>query len=426
MIRLYTAVTVFAWPLAKLIMRYRVRAGKEDERRVGERFGKASVPRPIGPVIWVHAASVGETMSILPLVTRFLGSFRLATVLITTGTVSSAKILEAKLSHRLIHQFAPIDRPSQIKSFLDYWDPDVAIWVESELWPNLVNAAQRRGVMTILVQGRMSERSFRRWCRLRSLVRPLLEGFKQVLVQTPKDADHYRALGAVDPIVTGTLKYSAPPLVVDDVKLNQIVSAVADRPCWIAASVHPGEFDILRKAHILVRKQFPDLLTIVVPRHPSAGASIQHTFRNDKISCAVRSRQDDITKSTEVYIGDSLGELSIFYSLSPIAFIGGSLIPHGGQNLLEAIQLGCATIVGPHMFNFAEIISDLESREALVSVCSAEELARGIGRLIEFPKTAKQLWSKQKAVISRGEHVLDEVFMRIIGEIPQSMRASWG
>jgi len=230
----------------------------------------------------------------------------------------------------------------------------------------------------------------------------------------------------VDPIVTGTLKYSAPPLDVDDVKLNQIASAVADRPCWIAASVHPGEFDILRKAHILVRKQFPDLLTIVVPRHPSAGASIQHTFRNDNIVCAVRSRQDDITKSTEVYIGDSLGELSIFYSVSPIAFIGGSLVSHGGQNLLEAIQLGCATIVGPYMFNFSEIISDLDSREALVSVSSAEELAQEIGKLIESPKTAKQFWSKQKAIISPREHVLDEVFVRIMEQIPKSMRISWG
>jgi 3-deoxy-D-manno-octulosonic-acid transferase len=426
MIRLYRAATVFAWPLAKLIMRHRVKTGKEDGRRVGERFGEASVPRPSGPVIWVHAASIGETMSILPLVTRLLGDFQLAKVLITTGTVSSAKILEKGLSPRLIHQYVPIDRPSEIKSFLNYWNPDIAIWVESELWPNLVNAAQRRGMAMILVQGRMSARSFRRWSRLRSLIRPLLLGFKQVLVQTPKDAVRYRALGALDPIVTGTLKYSAPPLVVDDVKLNQIVSAIADRPCWVAASVHPREFDILREVHILVRKRFPDLLTIVVPRHPSAGAGIQHIFRNDKISCAVRSRQDDITKVTEVYIGDSLGELSIFYSLSPIAFIGGSLIPHGGQNPLEAIQLGCATIVGPHMFNFAEIISDLEFGKALLSICSAEGLAQEIAKLIGSPETAKELWSKQKAVISQREHVLDEVVVRIVEEIPQPMRIAWG
>ena len=426
MIRLYEVVTTFAWPATKLLMSYRVRKGKEERRRIRERFGEASVHRPTGPLVWIHAASVGEANSILPLIGRFLDTFSLVNVLITTGTVSSAQILENKLSSRLVHQFLPIDRPREVRAFLDYWRPDLAIWVESELWPNLVSAVQGREILTIIVQGRMSAKSFRRWSYLKWLIAPLLAGFNQVLVQTSKDADRYRTLGARAPIVTGTLKYSSPPLVVDHDQLKELKPSIIGRPCWVAASVHPGEFDILCRTHILLKKEFGDLLTIIVPRHPTEGTTIKRVLDGANISCALRSSEELITESIEVYIGDSLGELSIFYSLVPIAFIGGSFIPHGGQNPLEAIQLECATIVGPNMFNFAEIVADLRSQGSLVDVSSAEQLSAKLSRLIQEPELARSLLVKQKAAVSGRGMVLDQVFVQILESVPKSMRLSWG
>ena len=426
MIRLYAAVTVLAWPLIRLIMWQRVKQGKEDGQRIGERFGRISTPRPTGPIIWVHAASVGETVSILSLVERLLADFQLANVLITTVTRSSAEILEKNLSGKLFHQFIPIDRPGEINSFLDHWDPDVAIWVESELWPNLLTAVQGRGVPTFLVQGRISEKSFRHWRFFRRLVQPLLEGFSRVLVQTPGDADRYRALGAVEPVVTGSLKYSSAPLKTDKVELAQMRLRLGGRPCWVAASVHPGEFSLLCDAHVIIKRRFPNLLTIVVPRHPIAGASMERSSLDADISVAVRSRAEEITEETEIYIADSFGELGIFYALCPIAFVGGSLVPHGGQNPLEAIQLGCVALVGPHMFNFSQIVSDLASEDALVSVGSAASLADKISEFLESPDFLTELRSKQKSAISARDHILDDVYARIVDAVPHSTRLSWG
>ncbi|MBT05818.1 MAG: 3-deoxy-D-manno-octulosonic acid transferase [Rhodospirillaceae bacterium] len=426
MIRLYAAATILAWPLVRLIMWQRVKQGKEDGQRIGERFGRISMPRPVGPIIWVHAASVGETISILPLVERLLVNFQLTNVLITTGTRSSAEILEKNLSCKLFHQFIPIDRPGEINSFLEHWNPDVAIWVESELWPNLLTAVQRRGIPTFLVQGRISEKSFRHWRIFGCLVRPLLEGFSRVLVQTPGDADRYRALGAVEPVVTGNLKYSSPPLKIDTIELAKINSRLGGRPCWLAASVHPGEFSLLCDAHVITRRRFPNLLTIVVPRHPIAGASMERSSLDLGIAVAVRSRGEEITEETEIYIGDSLGELGIFYEICPIAFVGGSLVPHGGQNPLEAIQLSSVVLVGPHMFNFSQIVSDLASQNALVSVRSAPSLAHKISELLESPHLLAELRAKQKSAISARDNILDDVYARIIETIPHSTRLSWG
>ena len=426
MIRLYAAATVLAWPLIRLIMWQRVKQGKEDGQRIGERFGRISTPRPTGPIIWVHAASIGETVSILSLVERLLVDFQLVNVLITTVTRSSGEILEKNLSGKLFHQFVPIDRPGEINSFLDHWDPDVAIWVESELWPNLLTAVQGRGIPIFLVQGRISEKSFRHWRFLRWLVRPLLEGFSRVLVQTPEDADRYRALGAVEPVVTGSLKYSSPPLKIDKIELAQINLRLGGRPCWVAASVHPGEFSLLRDAHLMIRRRFPNLLTIVVPRHPIAGASMERSALDADISGAVRSRAEEITEETEIYIGDSFGELGIFYEICPIAFVGGSLVPHGGQNPLEAIQLGCVVLLGPHMFNFSQIVSDLASEDALVSVGSAASLADKISEFLESPDLLTELRSKQKSAISARDHILDDVYARIVDAVPHSPRLSWG
>ncbi|MEE2694683.1 MAG: 3-deoxy-D-manno-octulosonic acid transferase [Pseudomonadota bacterium] len=425
MIRLYAAATVLALPLVRLIMWRRLKQGKEDGQRLGERFGLASAPRPIGPIIWVHAASVGETVSVMPLVGRLLADFPLASVLITTVTRSSAEMLEKDLSDRLLHQFVPIDRPGEINSFLDYWNPDAAIWIESELWPNLLTAAQGRGVPSVLVQGRISEKSFRRWWFLRALVRPLLAGFSRVLVQTAGDADRFRTLGALEPVVTGTLKYSSPPLKINKIKLAQINSRLENRSCWVAASVHPGEFSMLCEAHAVLRERFPNLLTIIVPRHPIAGASIEKTLLDSGILVAVRSREEEITEETEIYIGDSFGELGIFYDICPIAFIGGSLIPHGGQNPLEAIRLGCVAVVGPHMFNFSQIVSDLASGGALVSVGSGVSLAHEISKFLESPEILRELFSKQKAVVSARDSVLDDVYARVVEAIPESIRLSW-
>ena len=420
MLNFYKWATIVIGPAARLFLHRRASLGKEDLSRLSERFGFPSLPRPAGSIGWGHAASGGESLSVVPLIQKILAALPKGHVLITTGTVASARLLQARLPAQSIHQFVPIDHPKSVCRFLDYWAPDLAIWVESELWPNLLNATHDRKISSILVQGRMSKKSYRYWRWLPGLIVPLLSKFDEVFVQTKLDGVRFKNLGAINPKVTGTLKYSAPLLVADEGKLQCLRELVGIRPLWLAASVHPGEFELICDVHSQLQKRFSNLLMVVVPRHPSNTEKLKLILEAKGLVYSSRSLGEALRDSTSVYIGDTMGELGLFYRLSNQAFIGGSFVRHGGQNPIEAIQLNCAIMAGPYMFNFSEIVEDFDVNDASLSLSSKKDFLDTLTTFLESPEFAQNCAEKQQKVIAKKSKVLESVFQIIAGYLPVS------
>jgi 3-deoxy-D-manno-octulosonic-acid transferase len=414
LLNVYRSVTLAAGPFTSVYLTQRQRIGKEDPARVAERRGIASRQRPAGKLVWIHAASVGETASVLALVDRVLEE-RAVWVLITTGTITSARLLEERSEpcQRVIHQFVPLDHPNYVRCFLDHWRPDLAIWVESELWPNLIREASKRRVPMLLLNARMSERSFRGWQFLPSVIRPLLGGFDLCLAQDSTQAERLNQLGAKQALCVGDLKSAAPPLPVALGELNRLADQIGDRPIWLAACTHDGEEAIVAEAHRALQREVPTILTLIAPRHPSRAESIAAMLQSKGLAVARRSANHDIAGSTDVYLADTLGELGLFYRLSGIAFIGGSLVPLGGHNPYEAARLDCAILHGPDMSNAASLARALANACAAEMVRDAQALARVVRHLIHDPTERNRRAAAAMAVAEGNRGVLDSVMETI-------------
>lgn len=409
---LYRGLTTAAEPLIRYYLTRRCDAGKEDPERLSERFGEASRPRPAGPLVWVHGASVGEAVSALALIERLLAERPGFNVLVTTGTVTSARLLAKRLPRRALHQYVPVDRAGWIQRFLDHWRPDLALWMESELWPNLVRGIADFGTPLVLLNGRMSEPSFRRWQRVPFLIKPLLESFVLCLGQDDAQAQRLAALGAARTRMVGNLKYAAAPLPVDEAELGRLRQAVAGRPVWLAASTHPGEERLVAEAHRAIAACHPDLLTIIVPRHADRGAEIAADLASAGLAVVRRSARQD-PDGGAVYVADTMGELGLFYRLVELAFVGGSLVPHGGHNPLEPALLGCAVLSGPHTRNFPAVFEEMRAARAVADVADANALAFAVRQLLEEPVRRQALAVAARGVAQARAGVLDAV----LGEI---------
>ncbi len=376
-LRAYRLLTAMAAPLADMALSHRLKRGKEIAERLPERRGEGGTPRPHGPLVWLHAASVGEMLSILPLIERI--SARGITVLVTAGTVTAAELAERRLPRGVIHQFAPVDIPQFVARFLDHWQPSLALFVESELWPNLIMASAERDIPLILINGRVSERSFNRWRFAPRTIGALLNRFDLCLTQSAEDGARYAGLGAPRTVTTGNLKLDVPAPPADATKLWQLQSAIGTRPVIAATSTHPGEESAMVDVHRRLKHTFPGLLTVVAPRHPDRGAEIAEIANAAGLPFALRSRGELPKRSTEIYIADTLGELGVIYRIAPIVFIGGSLVEHGGQNPIEAAKLGAAVVHGPHIWNFAEIYSALDGAGGAEMIADTGKLTVQIG-----------------------------------------------
>jgi len=376
-LRAYHLLTAMAVPAANLLLKYRLKRGKEHPERLPERRGESATPRPEGSLVWLHSASVGELISILPLIERIRS--RDITILVTSGTVTSAGLAERRLPPGVIHQFAPLDLPQFVTRFLDHWRPSLALFVESDLWPNLIMASAERNIPLILVNGRVSERSFRRWRIAPHTIGALLGRFDLCLAQSAEDAARYAGLGAPRYVTTGNLKLDVPAPPADAAKLAALQAAVGTRPVIAATSTHPGEEAAVIDVHRRLRHTFPGLLTVLVPRHPERGRGITEIARVAGLKFAMRSLDEMPDDSTEIYVCDTLGELGMIYRIAPIVFIGGSLVRHGGQNPIEAAKLGAAILHGPHVWNFAEIYSALDAAGGAELVTDTGKLTVRIG-----------------------------------------------
>lgn len=404
LLALYRAATRLGGPLIEAELRRRLRRGKEDPLRLAERLGQPGAARPAGPLLWLHGASIGESMAALPLAEALLATRPTLQVLITTGTVTSARLLAERLPPRARHQFAPVDRPAAWRSFLDHWRPQLAVLVESELWPNLILETRRRGVPLALVNARMSARSHRRWSRVPSTARQLLGSFDLCLARGAADRARFHALGAREVRAVGDLKYAALPPAADPLALGALSQAIGARPAWLAASTHPGEEEQVLEAHLRLRAHLPGLLTIIAPRHPERGAAVAALIEARGLDLARRSRDQLPTGACAVYLADTLGELGLMYCAARVAFIGKSLVPGGGQNPLEAARLGCPILLGPHTDNFAEIAQALDEVRGARRVSSAAELATAVLELLQHPEQASEMAERaRRAVEDEGD-----------------------
>lgn len=375
-------------PATPLLLRQRMLRGKEDPERLGERLGHANVPRPDGPLIWIHGASVGECLAVLPLIDALMKTPG-RVILVTSGTLTSARLMAERLPAGVIHQFAPVDTPGAVKRFLDHWRPAAGLFVDSEIWPNMVIEAHARGVPLALINGRISARSFEGWQRAKRSAAALLSRYEQCLAQDGETAERLRTLGAKSVQITGSLKADAPPLPADAAKLEALRSAIAARPILLAAQTHPGEDETILPVHDAVRRKFPNLLTIIVPRHPERGGEIAMLCGTRR---AVRRSQGALpAPDTAIYVADTMGELGLFYRLASFVFVGGSLVPHGGQNPLEPARLGCAVLAGPHTHNFTEAYNAIFTAQGAGRVHSSIEIAAMAERLLASPADAQSM-----------------------------------
>ena len=413
---LYRGLTTVAGPAVRLYLDRRRAAGKEDPVRQAERFGAPSRPRPAGRLAWIHAASVGEANSVLVLVTKLLEREPGLTVLMTTGTVTSAELMARRLPERAIHQYVPVDLPGAVDRFLDHWRPDMVLWTESEIWPNLLAAIRARGIPAALVNARMSKRSFARWRYASGLIGPLLSTFQITLAQTEGDGERLRRLGARGVASVGNLKFSAEPPPAPADQIAALEAARGGRPLWLLASSHPGEDEIAASVQESLAPRLPGLLTVVVPRHAHRGAAIADLMRGRGLPVSRRSDGALPGAADAVHVADTMGELGLFYRMAPVVCMGGSFVPHGGQNPVEPAQLGCAVLYGPHMWNFDEITHQLEAAGGALPVADGAALAEAVGRLLADGEARARIVAGAARVTEDNRRIVDRA-LDVLGPV---------
>jgi 3-deoxy-D-manno-octulosonic-acid transferase len=411
----YLALSRAAPCLARRVLMRRLHEAKEDPARVSERMGQASVERPEGRLAWFTASSVGEAVSLLELLRRIGRERPDLTCLVTTVTTTSAEHLAPRLPPRCLHQFAPVDVLPWVGRFLDHWRPDLAVWTESELWPATLTETHRRGIPMLLLNARISERSFRRWRAARGMARGLLARFDRILAQDDLAAEQLTALGAQGVTVMGTLKEGAAPLEHDEAERVRLGRAFAGRPLWLAASTHDGEEAIVSRVLREARKALPMLVLVLAPRHPVRGDELAKTLRAEGWAVAQRSKSEAPGPEVDIYLADTLGEMGLWYRMASVAFVGGSLTPVGGHNPFEPALLGCAIIHGPHVRNFAEAYARLAGAGAAVRVADEAELAPAVVNVMA-PDCAASMAAAGWDAVSEGASVTDAV-LDVVGSI---------
>ena len=410
-LRVYQKLSSVVVPLAPALIKRRLKQGKEDPARIGERRGMSRDIRPQGPLVWIHGASVGEVLAAAALIEK-LHALNMR-ILVTSGTVTSAAIVAKRFPADVIHQYVPYDSPRYVARFLDHWRPSLALFIESDLWPNLILSSAARRIPMVLINGRMSHRSFPRWRKVAGTISALLGRFDICLAQSRVDAERFTALGSRNVITTGNLKLDvqAPPA--DPAKLDRLMTVTRGRPIIVAASTHPGEEDILLETHRRLAGYFPSLLSVIVPRHPARGDAIARAIAASGLHVALRSREELPTATTDIYVADTMGELGLFYRLAPIVFMGGSLVERGGQNPVEAVKLGASIVHGPHVFNFTDVYEALDSAGGARRADTPEALVKQLGHLLADPAALELSAAASERVVKQLGGALDRTLVAL-------------
>ena len=406
---LYRTSMTLAAPAIDLLLARRARNGKEDRSRLGERRGVSAFARPPGRLIWLHAVSVGESISALVLIDRLLEEADDLHVLVTTGTVSSARILAGRLPDRSWHQFAPIDRPAWVGRFLDHWQPDLALFFEAEFWPEKLLRTHERGVPIVAANARMSDRSYRGWRRWTGLSGPMFRAIDLVLATSSAQADQFRALGARRVTVAGNLKRAANRLPLEDGAVSALRREIGSRAVWLAASTHEGEEEAVVRAQLDLLVRHPGLLAVIAPRHPDRGPAIAELVRSFGLAVARRAAGERIDPDTSVYIADTLGEMSLFFNVASVVFVAGSLVPVGGHNPVEPAHFDCAVLFGPLMTKNLDIADEMIRAGAAIQFPDAEALGPTIDAVLTDGGRRHALTEAARRYASSGRAVLDGI-----------------
>lgn len=418
---LYCGVSRLIAPLAWRKVAGKLRGYGLPEERVRERLGHASLPRPAGQLIWFHAASVGESLSVLTLIARMGEQMPEAEFLITSGTPTSAELVAKRMPPRCRHQFPPLDTAAAVDRFLTHWQPDLGVFVESELWPQMLVRARKAGCPLVLLNARLSDRSVESWKKRRETARYVLDQFSLLVTQNQKTADNLRAMGATDDCIQpgSNLKAVSAPLPVDKGTLSKVREDIGTRAVWIASSTHEGEEETVLNAHKTLLMDHPDLCLLLAPRHPQRGDAVEALVKKAGLSCARRSKGVMPGTTSQVYLADTMGEVGTWYALSPLVFLGGSLREIGGHNPFEPMQAGAAVITGTGHYNFAETYAELTGLGAAVEIRSARELAGQISKWLEQPKGLETARAAARQFISRQSNQLDKTVDALLALLPQ-------
>ena len=410
----YRCGTYLFMPAIWFFMGLRKKNGKEDINRFGERAGVSRVKRPQGKLVWFHGASVGETLSMYPLINKIIERNKTVNILVTSGTKTSAKILGDTLPDRVFHQYIPIDYYPYVKRFIAHFKPDAAIWFESEFWPNLMKEAHDNGVKMILVNGRISDRSFSRWKVFKGVAEKILSLFDVIIAQSRESRDRLAVLSGKDVEYYGNIKFAAlGKMDIDKEKAAAFSEVIKGRRVFLAASTHIGEEEKILKVHSLLKKEFPDILTVIIPRHPNRADKIIGVLSGTGLTYKVRSRGEEVTADTDIYLADTMGETAMFYSLCKVVFVGGSLVKFGGQNMIEPMYAEDAVLVGKNTFNFRDIVADALNANALIEVKDEDELAVAVAGLFKDPDKFAEYQKNAVLYAKSFANVCNDIYNRI-------------
>ncbi len=423
LLKSYSLATRLLSPALPLWLRRRARAGKEDPERLGERKGISKFARPEGSVVWMHAASVGESQMLMPLIHRILDKCPNVHIVITTGTVTSAALLAERLPANALHQYAPADHPRAVKNFLSHWQPDLAIFAESELWPNMIMAAKGRDIPLALVNARMSAASIERWAkRGGKSVKALLACFDVILAADESTARGLSWLSGREIISVGNLKDAAPPLEVDQKQLKKLKTALGRRPVWCAASTHKGEEELIAHAALEIKAKKPKALLILAPRHPERSKEVQDICTKAGLNTLRWSSGQMPGDSTDVFLMDCIGKMGLVYRLGKVSFVGGSLLKTmAGHNPLEAARLGSAVITGNAISSFADTYMALLAYGGATR--TPKKLAPQVLNFLQDPDLRKKQTKAALQFASSRDAILDYVWDNLEPLLPQDEEA---
>lgn len=409
----YAALWLVLLPAVLLRLLLRSRSEPAYRRRIGERFGRYRLPARTGS-IWIHAVSVGEMLTAVPLCEALCARFPGKPLLVTTTTPGGSRVVRERLGSRVMHVYAPFDIPWAVQGLIAHFRPEIGIIMETELWPCLIGACARQRVPLVIANGRMSERSARAYRRIAPLVRDMLGALDAVAAQTAADAARFIALGAAPARVhaTGNLKFDRSLDAAMRTRAAELRAEWSDsgaRPVWIAGSTHPGEEETVLDAFARVRANAPALRLVIVPRHPARAPAVAERVRRAGLNVRLRSAVAPIGPETEVLVGDTLGELELFYGAADIAFVGGSLVRGGGHNVLEPALWGVPVLSGPHLFNFQAVSDQLREAQALEVVQDAAALAAAVNSLAADPARRAAMGGAARAVVEANRGALPAV-----------------
>lgn len=410
---LYKAVTALALPFAARHAVNKLRRAGISVTRAHERLGHATAQRRAGALIWCHGASVGEAKSVLPLMARIAVDHPEATLLLTSGTATSAQAIAHRLPCDAVHQFSPLDGTGPMQRFLRHWRPDLCVLVESELWPNLLDCCARAGIPVALLNARLSDKSAQGWKRFPATAAYVLRAIELAHCQDGRSRDHLRDLGLNMARQGANLKSMIGPPLISAQQVNTARTALQGRPIWVAASTHPGEEQAVLAAHKTLLGDHPSLCLILVPRHPERAGAVLDLIRTAGLSVAQRSKGGTLAQGAQVYLADTMGETDLWYTLSPIVFLGGSLTDVGGHTPFEPAAAHTAILHGPHYANFAETYAAFQIRDASVQVRDAQDLSQHIATLLTHPSRAAQLAANARPLAQSGDAALQDLAQQL-------------